>query len=104
MNLGNKNPKHDYEMKESNNLLKLEQVTERETWESMLIYVKIYMKHVKIASNKENRIMLQQGCYTWRYDPILLFIATTFQSLQQANIFVEIPGFISSSVVTGDNL
>ena len=47
---------------------------------------------------------LQQGCYTWRHDSILLFIAKTFQSLQQASIFDHLLGFISSSVVNGDDL
>ena len=47
---------------------------------------------------------LQQGRYTWRHDCIPLFIAKTFQSLRLANIFADLPGFISSSVVAGDDL
>ena len=33
-----------------------------------------------------------------------MFIATTFRSLQHAKIFADIPGFPSTSVITGDDL
>ena len=33
-----------------------------------------------------------------------MFIATTFRSLQHANIFTDIPGFLGTSVITGDDL
>ena len=33
-----------------------------------------------------------------------MLIATTFQSLQLAKIFADIPGFLSTSVITGDDL
>ena len=33
-----------------------------------------------------------------------MFIATTFRSLQHATIFADIPGFIGTSVITGDGL
>ena len=50
------------------------------------------------------KVYLQQGRYTWRHDSILLFIAKSFQSLQLAKIFADIPGYISPSVLTGDDL
>ena len=40
----------------------------------------------------------------WRHDSILLFIAKSFQSSQHAKIFANIPGYITPSVVTGDDL
>ena len=51
-----------------------------------------------------SKVYLQQGRYTWRHDSILLFIAKSFQSLQQAKIFADIPGYISPSAVTGEDL
>ena len=33
-----------------------------------------------------------------------MLIATTFRSLQHAKIFADIPGFFSTSVITGDDL
>ena len=49
------------------------------------------------------KVYLQQGRYTWRHDSILLFIATTFRSLQHEKIFAEIPGVLNTFVITGDN-
>ena len=50
------------------------------------------------------KVYLQEGRYTWRHYSLLRFIATTFRSLQHAKIFAEIPGFLSTSVITGDDL
>ena len=50
------------------------------------------------------KIYLQQGRYTWRHDSILMFIATTLRSLQHAKIFADIPGFLSTSIITGHDL
>ena len=50
------------------------------------------------------KVYLQQGRYTWRHDSILMLIATTFRSLQHAKIFADIPCFLSTSVITGDDL
>ena len=33
-----------------------------------------------------------------------MFIATTFRSLQHAKIFADIPGFLSTSIITGHDL
>ena len=50
------------------------------------------------------KVYIQQGRNTWLHDSILLFITKTFQSLQHTKLFADIPGYISSSVVTGDDL
>ena len=50
------------------------------------------------------KVYLQQGRYIWRHDSILMFIATTFRSLQHAKIFADIPGFLSTSIITGHDL
>ena len=50
------------------------------------------------------KVYLQQGRYTWRHDSILMFIATTLRSLQHAKIFADMPGFLSTSIITGHDL
>ena len=40
--------------------------------------------------------------FTWRHDSILNFIANTLQSSQSSTMNVDLPGFMSPSVVTGD--
>ena len=47
---------------------------------------------------------LEQGRYTWRHDSTLNFLAMTFQSVRDSTIYVDLPGFISPSAITGDNL
>ena len=47
---------------------------------------------------------LEQGRYTWRHDSILNFLVMTFQSVHASVIYADLPGFISPSVITGDNL
>ena len=42
--------------------------------------------------------------YTWRHDSILNFLAMTAQSLRDSTIYLDLPGFISPSAITGDNL
>ena len=49
-------------------------------------------------------VYLSEGRYTWRHDSILHFIAATFQSIKEASLFVDLPGFVSPSVTTGDSL
>ena len=46
----------------------------------------------------------QQGRYTWRHDYVLQLIATTFQSVTNVTLYPDLPGFLSPSVRTGDNL
>ena len=56
----------------------------------------------------ESLLHVVAGCkfyldrFTWRHDSILNFIANTLQSSQSSTMYVDLPGFISPSVVTGD--
>ena len=50
------------------------------------------------------KLYLQQDRYTWRHDSILMSNATIFRSLQHVKIFADIPEFLSTSVITGDDL
>ena len=58
--------------------------------------------------NPESLLHIVAGCqyylerFTWRHDSILLFLAKTFQTLHRCKLFVDLPGFISPSVKTGD--
>ena len=47
---------------------------------------------------------LYEHTVTYRHDSILMFIAILFRSLQHAKTFVDIPEFLSISVITGDDL
>ena len=47
---------------------------------------------------------LQQGRYTWRLYSALQLIATNFQSVTNVTLYADLPGFLSPSVITGDNL
>jgi hypothetical protein len=40
--------------------------------------------------------------FTWRHDCILKFFAKTFQSLNECKLLVDLPGFESPSIITGD--
>ena len=50
------------------------------------------------------KVYLQQGRYTWRHDSILMLIARAFRSLQHAKIFTDILGFLSTTVLIGEDL
>ena len=56
--------------------------------------------HVVSCSNT----YLVQGRYTWRHDPILNFLAISFQSVRDSIIYADPPGFINLSAIRGDNL
>ena len=47
---------------------------------------------------------LIQGRHTWRHDSILNFLVLSFQSIRDSIIYVDLPGFINPSAITGDNL
>lgn len=48
---------------------------------------------------------LNEGRFTWRHDSVLNFIATSLKSVQHyINLYADLPGFISPSVITGDKL
>ena len=40
--------------------------------------------------------------FTWRHDSVLNFIAQTLQPVKNSNLFVDLPGYNSPSIVTGD--
>ena len=47
---------------------------------------------------------LNQGRFTWRHDPVLSIIASTLKSVQNSDLYVDLPGYLSPSVITGDEL
>ena len=47
---------------------------------------------------------LDQGCYTWRHDSVLIHIAKSFKALQDIELFSDLPGYLSPSITSGDNL
>ena len=47
---------------------------------------------------------LEEGRYTWRHDSVLNFIASTLACVKNSKIYVDLPGFLSPSVLTGDSL
>jgi hypothetical protein len=55
-----------------------------------------------------NPLHVVAGCqtylprFTWRHDSVLNFIAQTLQPVNNSNLFVDLPGYKSPSIVTGD--
>ena len=45
-----------------------------------------------------------EGRHTWRHNSELQFIALTPQTIKGASLFVDLPGFASPSLITGDSL
>ncbi|CAB4037677.1 Hypothetical predicted protein, partial [Paramuricea clavata] len=58
--------------------------------------------------NPETLLHVVAGCqtylprFTWRHDSVLNFIAQTLQPVNNCNLFVDLPGYKSPSIVTGD--
>ena len=58
--------------------------------------------------NPETLLHVVAGCqtylprFTWRHDSVLNFIAQTLQPVNNSNLFVDLPGYKSPSIVTGD--
>ena len=58
--------------------------------------------------NPETLLHVVAGCqaylprFTWRHDSVLNFIAQTLQPVKNSNLFVDLPGYNSPSIVTGD--
>ncbi|CAB4035862.1 Hypothetical predicted protein, partial [Paramuricea clavata] len=58
--------------------------------------------------NPESLLHVVAGCqtylprFTWRHDSVLNFIAQTLQPVNNSNLFVDLPGYKSPSIVTGD--
>ena len=47
---------------------------------------------------------LDEGRFTWRHNSVLNFIASSLVSAEQSKLYVDLPGFITPSVITGDQL
>ena len=47
---------------------------------------------------------LNEGRFTWRHDSVLSLIASTLKSLNYFNLYVDLPGYLSPSIITGDTL
>ena len=47
---------------------------------------------------------LCEGRFTWRHDSVLSLIASTIQSAEFSDLYVDLPGYISPCVLTGDKL
>ena len=47
---------------------------------------------------------LNEGRYTWRHDSVLNLIASSLLDVGRSKMYVDLPGFISPSVITGDEL
>ena len=47
---------------------------------------------------------LNEGRFTWRHDSVLNLIASTLKSLNYSNLYVDLPGYLSPSVITGETL
>ena len=45
---------------------------------------------------------LNEGSFTWRHNSALLFVANSLQSVVGSTLYVDHPGFLSPSIVTGD--
>ena len=41
--------------------------------------------------------------FTWRHDSILNFLATTLQAVSDSSLYVDLPGYKSPSIITGDS-
>ena len=46
---------------------------------------------------------LDEGRYTWRHDSVLNFLASTLSAIQNSTLYVDLPGFMNPSVVTGNS-
>ena len=49
-------------------------------------------------------MFLQQGRYTWLHNSVLNFLATSLKGVEGSSLFVNIPGLLSPSIITGDDL
>ena len=47
---------------------------------------------------------LDEGRLTWRHNSVLNFIASSLMSAERSKLYVDLPGFITPSVITGDQL
>ena len=47
---------------------------------------------------------LDEGRFTWRHNSVLNFIASSLLNVERSQLYVDLPGFVSPSVITGDQL
>ena len=47
---------------------------------------------------------LDEGRYTWCHNSILHFLASSFQSIKNSSLYLDITGFISPCALAGDSL
>ena len=47
---------------------------------------------------------LNEGRFTWRHDSVLNFISSSLTCVKGSKRYVDLPGFITPSVITGDEL
>ena len=45
---------------------------------------------------------LEEGRYTWRHNSALHFIASTLNDIKDTSLFVDLPGFLSPCIITGE--
>ena len=50
------------------------------------------------------KVYLEQGRYTWRHNSVLNFLASSLKSVEGSSLYVDIAGFPSPSIITGDDL
>ena len=50
------------------------------------------------------RSYLSEGRFTWRHDSARNFLASTLQYLNHCTLYVDLPQYLSPSLVTGDDL
>ena len=46
---------------------------------------------------------LDEGRFTWRHDSVLSFLASTLTAVQSSTLYVDLPGFLNPSTLTGDS-
>ena len=47
---------------------------------------------------------LDQGRFTWRHNSALRFLAQTLQFVNSSKLYVDLPGYLSPCIITGDSL
>ena len=47
---------------------------------------------------------LDEGRFTWRHNSVLNFITSSLLNVERSKLYVHLPGFISPSVITGNQL
>ena len=47
---------------------------------------------------------LNDGRFTWRHDQMLQFIAQSLESIPDSVYYVDLPGYITPSVISGNSL